>query len=93
MPKIKVITVGSPANKQPSASEFFDVMNDIEAFQAEHSDQLCYEHYEALSESATVMRTLGNLFACSGRAAYAASRIRDAKTELAFYRQWIKRLI
>ncbi|WP_436717745.1 hypothetical protein U8335_13760 [Roseiconus lacunae] len=93
MPKIEIVTVGKPANMQPSASEFFDVMNDIEAFQAENGDQLCYEHYEALSESATVMRTLGNLFSCSGREAYAASRIRDAKTELAFYRQWITRLI
>lgn len=91
MPKIQIISVGrSDEPSIPTATAFFDVVNQIETFQEEQTERLCYEHYETLSETATVMRTLGNVLCNDGQNDYLISRLRDAQIELAFYRKLIQ---
>lgn len=93
MPEIQIISVGhSIRDPVPTAASFFDIMNEIEEFQNQQTENLCYEHYESLSETATAMRSLANTLTHESNDLYLASRLRDAKLELAFYRQLVKQM-
>ncbi|MEO9595918.1 hypothetical protein [Rhodopirellula bahusiensis] len=62
MTKIQIISVGhSISDPVPTAASFFDIMNEIEEFQNQQTENLCYEHYESLCETATAMRTLASM--------------------------------
>ena len=87
MTKIKVIAVGpSDGRSVPTPTALYGLMNEIEAFQNDHTENLAYEEYETLSETATVLRTLGNVVSANDAVAYMAMRVQEAKAELAYYR-------
>ncbi|GAA4468763.1 hypothetical protein GCM10023156_60200 [Novipirellula rosea] len=38
----------------PTSTAFFDVLNEIEEFQNEHRDVLCFDHYETLMQKSVM---------------------------------------
>jgi len=91
MSNIKIIAAGaSDAPSIPTASAVFGLMNEIADFQDQNCETLCYEQYENLSESATVLQTLGNLLSAASAASFIAQCVAEAKSELAFAQQLLK---
>ena len=88
---MKIIASGpSDGPSIPTAAAFFDLMNEIEAFQDQNTEHLCFEHYEALSEAIVTLRTLGNLVSSDSPIDYIISLLRQAEMDLDEHRQQVQ---
>lgn len=66
--------------RTPTACDLFELMERIEEFQNEHTEELDFETYEMLSETATVLRTLANVASSPGHR-YMIHRFVEAKSD------------
>ncbi|MEO8496763.1 MAG: hypothetical protein ABI614_16965 [Planctomycetota bacterium] len=71
--------------QQPAPFEVFTLKDEIEEFAADHAETLSFEDYSSLTESAVIMRTLGNLLVAADPTQYMIDRIAEAREELAYY--------
>lgn len=69
----------TPANPAPTlAPDLFGLADEIDRFMDERSEDLSHEDWEALTESATQLRTLANVFVVADQLAYTTIAMAEA---------------